>query len=117
MSAPHEEPAPGPLIVRARTLAAQVRPWLALAAVLMVAVLLVPPVSGYARQYAWFQAVQFAVFAVAAPALLALGMPRRFRQRTAPARWPPARRAITRLVMFIVMVIIWRLPAVLDALA
>ncbi|MGH3398356.1 MAG: cytochrome c oxidase assembly protein [Streptosporangiaceae bacterium] len=117
MTAPHPAHDPGRLIVRARALAAPARPWLALVAVIVVAVLLVPPAAGYARQYAWFQAVQFAVFAVAAPALLVLGIPSRFRPRTALTDWPPARRAIARLAVFIVLVIAWRLPGALDALA
>ncbi|MGH3406336.1 MAG: cytochrome c oxidase assembly protein, partial [Streptosporangiaceae bacterium] len=117
MTALHPEHDPGRLIVRARALAAPVRLWLALASVIVVVALLVPPAAGYARQYAWFQAVQFAVFAVAAPALLVLGLPGRFRPRTALAGWPPARRAITRLAVFIVLVIAWRLPGTLDALA
>jgi len=101
-----------------RPLAASVRPWLALGAVALMAGLLVPPAAVYARQYAWFQAVQFLAFAVAAPALLVLGMPSRFRQQAWPAAgWPPARRAITRLAAFIVLVIAWRLPGTLNALA
>jgi cytochrome c oxidase assembly factor CtaG len=94
------------------------RPWLAPVAVAGLVGLLVPPAASYARQYAWFQAVQFAVFAVAAPALLVLGLPSRFRpQARTSAGWPPARRAIARLVVFIAAVIAWRLPGTLNALA
>jgi cytochrome c oxidase assembly factor CtaG len=117
MTTPHADHAPGWPILRARALTAAVRPWLAAVAVVVVAVLLVPPAAGYARQYAWFQAVQFAVFAVAAPALLVVGLPSRLRQRMALAGWPPARRAITWLAAFIVLVVAWRLPGTLDALA
>jgi len=117
MTAPQRERESAPLICRARALAATVRPWLALAAAAGVVVLLVPPAVGYARQYAWFQAVQFVAFAVAAPALVVLGMPGRFRQRTTAGAWPAARRAIARLAVFIAAVIAWRLPATLDTLA
>ncbi len=117
MIAPHPEQDPGRQMARVRALAVPVRPWLALAAVVAVAGLLVPPVSDYARQYAWFQAVQFVVFAVAAPALLVLGLPGRARRRPAPAAWQPARRACVRVAVFIVVVVAWRLPGALDALA
>lgn len=117
MTPPHPEQDPGQPIPRARVLAAPVRPWLAVAAVVLGTGLLVPPAAGYARQYAWLQAVQFVVFAVAAPALLVLGMPRRSRPRAAPRAWPAARRAIARLAVFIVLVIAWRLPGALDTLA
>ncbi len=93
------------------------RPWLALVAAAGVAGLLAPPAASYARQYAWFQAVQFVVFAVAAPALLVLGIPGRFRQRSPVKGWSPASRAITRLAVFIAAVIAWRLPAALNMLA
>lgn len=117
MTAPDQHHGPGRLTAQARTLAAAARPWLAVVAAFGVAGLLAPPAASYARQYAWFQAAQFTVFAVAAPALLALGLPSRFRQRAAPASWPPGRRACTRLAVFIAAVIAWRLPGSLDALA
>jgi len=118
MTAPQPGPGPGRLGHRPRALAGSARPWLALAAVLLVGGLLVPPAASYARQYAWFQAVQFAAFAVAAPALLVLGLPTRLwpPARTAAGR-PPARRAITRLAVFIAAVIAWRLPGAISALA
>lgn len=117
MSAFHPQRDAGRLTAWARALAAPGRPWLALAAAVGVTGLLVPPAAGFARQYAWVQAVQFTVFAVAAPALLAPGIPRRFRRRAAPGAWPPTRRAISRLSVFIALVISWRLPGSLDTLA
>ncbi len=67
--------------------------------------------------------LQFAIFAVLTPGLLGLGMPSRAarrRRRTgedAGMRLPPARVAAWRLLPFIGLVITWRRPAVLDALA
>lgn len=117
MTAPDQHHGPGRLTAQARTLAAAARPCLAVVAAAGVAGLLAPPAASYARQYAWFQAVQFAVFAVAAPALLVLGLPSRSRRPPPVKGWPPASRAITRLTLFIVAVIAWRLPAALNMLA
>jgi hypothetical protein len=80
-------------------------------------------VATYARQYAFVQALQFAIFAVLAPALLALGLPlrppgpRRLKVDHPDTALPPGGVAAWRLVPFMALVIIWRLPAVLDALA
>jgi hypothetical protein len=57
---------------------ARVRPWLAVAAVVLIAGMLLPPLGSYAREYKFVESLQFAVFAVAAPALLMLGAPWRF---------------------------------------
>lgn len=82
-----------------------------------------PPVATYARQYAFVQALQFAVFAVVTPALLALGIspnavgPQGPDDEPNRARLSAAQVAGSRLVPFMFVVIIWRLPAVLDALA
>jgi hypothetical protein len=82
-----------------------------------------PPAAAYAREYAFAQALQFAVFAVLTPALVSLAVPPRW---VAPRRLtgehagggpPPDRTAAWRLVPFMALVIIWRLPAVLEALA
>ena len=82
--------------------------------------LLLPPAAGYARQYAFAQALQFVIFAVAGPALLVLGIPQPVRS---PGRPPgrggrprrPAARATMALTAFIAAAITWRLPATVNA--
>ena len=95
---------------------------LAAMAVVLALVAVLPPAATYTRQYAVVQALQFAIFAVLAPALLGLGMPpraapQRPNGKHADTRLSPAREATWRLVPFMALVITWRLPAVLDALA
>ncbi len=93
-----------------------------IAAGILITSMLLPPVAAYARQYAYAQALQFLIFAVAGPALLVLGTPWRSRP---PAWWPgrggrprgPGGRAAIRLVAFIALVISWRLPFTVNALA
>jgi Cytochrome c oxidase caa3 assembly factor (Caa3_CtaG) len=108
-------------VTRARSLAPSVRPWLAGAASVLAVVTVLPPVATWARQYAFAQALQFTVFAVITPALLALGMPLRGRRRGraehAGATMSPVRVAAGRLVPFIAVAITWRLPPLLEALA
>jgi Cytochrome c oxidase caa3 assembly factor (Caa3_CtaG) len=99
------------------------RPWLTAVAVALALVAVLPPAATYARQYATARALQFAIFAVLTPALLGLGMrpraagPRRLTGGRADMGPPPARAAAWRLLPFMGLVIIWRLPAMLDALA
>ena len=94
----------------------------AIAAGILITSVLLPPVAAYARQYAYAQALQFLIFVVAGPALLVLGIPWRSR----PPAWRPGRggrshrpggRAAIRLVVFIAVVISWRLPVTVNALA
>ena len=93
-----------------------------IAAGILITSMLLPPVAAYARQHAYAQALQFLIFAVAGPALLVLGTPWRSRP---PAWWPgsggrprgPGGRAAIRLVAFIALVISWRLPFTVNALA
>ena len=102
------------------TLLARTRFWLGLAAVILITGVLAPPAAGYARQYAFAQALQFVIFAVAGPGLLVLAI----RSRMRPLRLPgagrpgrPAAQAAIRLAAFIAVVIIWRLPVTVNALA
>jgi Cytochrome c oxidase caa3 assembly factor (Caa3_CtaG) len=104
-----------------------IRGWLVPAGGVLAVAVAVPPVGSYARHYAFVQAAQFVVFAVVVPLLLVAGW-RDFgpgaRIRTL-ARMPWLRRrdgagariAAARLVPFAALVIAWRLPAVLHALA
>jgi cytochrome c oxidase assembly factor CtaG len=96
------------------------RTWLAPAAAAAALVFVVPPVASEARHDAAVQAIQFVIFAVVAPALLVLGWPRlsswqRFAGSVARGR--PEVRALTRLLPFMALVIVWRLPVVLAALS
>jgi cytochrome c oxidase assembly factor CtaG len=104
------------------TLLARARPWPGITALILITSILLPPVAGYARQYALVQALQFVIFVVAGPALLTLGTlwrtraPARQRGSTGLPRRPGTRAAI-RLAAFIALTIAWRLPATLGALA
>jgi hypothetical protein len=113
------------------------REWLAVAGVALALAAILPPVASYARQYAFVQALQFTVFAVAAPALLAVSRPARPTGGGLPGaagllgvagRLPrPAGRRAPRagqadgttaaiwLVPFLALAVGWRLPAALDA--
>ena len=118
------------------------RYWLAAAGVVLVAVCLVPLVATLAHQYVFVESAQFAVFAMAAPALIVLGAPWRFLRLSragvpapalatgAPAEAGPLDRlAASRqqqrsflraagfLVVFMGVCLVWRLPPVVDALA
>ncbi len=97
--------------------------WPAAAAVVLLVAAVLPPVVTYTERYAVAQALQFAVFAILTPALLAVGMPPRVAALRDPtgrhthAKMSPARVAAARLVTFIALVVTWRLPVMLDALA
>jgi cytochrome c oxidase assembly factor CtaG len=113
----------------------RLRPWLTVAGAVATLVMLLPPVGTYAREYAFAQALQFAIFAVAAPALLVIGAPARI---SAASAWPGSiarrvlgrpghrgqpsettviRLAALRLAAFMALVIVWRLPGTTRALA
>jgi len=108
----------------------RLRPLLLLAAVALSLIMALPPMGSYARQDEVAQAFQFVVFAAAAPALLVLGWPDRF---TRASSWVPplvrrllvppglarrpALRAPAALLPSLALVILWRLPVVLAAVA
>jgi cytochrome c oxidase assembly factor CtaG len=106
------------------------RPWLALAGFALAAGVLLPPGGTAARHYAFAQAVQFGVLAVAAPALVVLGAPWRFASALTLARrgnvagqianarshQTKGGRAWLPLVAFIAAALAWRLPVAVDAL-
>jgi len=62
------------------------RSWLAVGAVVLVLICLVPPAGLYARRYVFAESLQFVLFAVAVPALLVLGAPWRTLGLFRPAR-------------------------------
>jgi cytochrome c oxidase assembly factor CtaG len=112
------------------------RPWLTLVAAVLTAILLVPPVGTLARQYVFAEALQFVLFATAVPALLVLGAPWRLLGMGQPGRLRQLRhssrlarllipqpagsgagQAMLALVVFLGVVIGWRLPVSVDALA
>jgi len=69
----------------------RLRPWLAPAGLLAAAAVLLPPAATSARHYVLAEAIQFAVLAVAAPALIVLGAPWRRPARPAPRPGPASR--------------------------
>lgn len=103
----------------------RLRPWLAPAGGILILAALAPPLGGYAQRYEFVQALQFVIFAAAGPALLVLGAPARARwlPSRSPAAGQPAagqpavRRAAAGLLAFIVLVIAWRLPVSVNAVA
>src|ERR1022692_228656 len=125
LNRPHRSPAPRPHRSPApRARLAALRPWLALLAAVLVVGVLLPPAATAAGRYAFAQALQFVVLAVAGPALLVTGAPWRIRpgrrlvDRVAMARSHHRRtaRAWILLACFIALVIGWRLPVVVNTL-
>jgi cytochrome c oxidase assembly factor CtaG len=108
----------------------RLRPLSLLAAVALSLLMALPPIGSYARHDEVAQALQFVVFAAAAPALLVLGWPglpvrasrsvlsvwRWLRVPPALAGWPAARIS-AGLLPSLGLVILWRVPVVLATLA
>src|SRR5258708_19797637 len=106
----------------------RLRPWLALAGAVLAVGVLVPPGGTAASQHVFAQAVQFAVLAIAAPALVVLGAPWRLlagllgkggtnlAHRVAIARSHRRSRArpLIILMTFIVVALARRLPLALN---
>jgi cytochrome c oxidase assembly factor CtaG len=108
--------------------------WLVVAAAVLVLLSLIPPAGIYARRYVFAESLQFTVFATVVPALLVLSapwrllFPRRFCGPRADGGGRAGRTARPRddsgflrgavvLLAFIAVVIAWRLPVTVDALA
>ncbi len=115
---------------------------LVLAVVLLVGAL-VPPLSTVARRVEVLEALQFALLAIGVPALVALGAPWRLlgvaagnagvadregvavlerpgaadRAATARRRHPELTRSVAYLVVDVALVVAWRIPPSVDALA
>ncbi len=108
------------------------RDWFAVAALAVIVVAVTPPLEPDARRYVLAEAIQFAIVALAFPALLALASPiewlARFwderRLAKVSARRDSVRterrglvRLLARVIVFLTAVIIWRLPVSVDALS
>ncbi|MFI5063328.1 MAG: cytochrome c oxidase assembly protein [Streptosporangiales bacterium] len=101
------------------------RRWLAAAALILVVVCLVPPVSTLAGRYVVAETAQFAVFAMIVPALLVLSGLSRLpglaalagRLASSHRRIPSFMRSLAVLAVFGLVAVFWRLPAVVDAVA
>jgi hypothetical protein len=103
------------------------RPALAAAGIALIVACLVPPLSVLARRYLFVESIQFCVFALAAPALVALGAPWRLLPRGAARlapwlagarrRWASFVVTLSYLIAWVVLCVFWRLPSVLDGLA
>jgi cytochrome c oxidase assembly factor CtaG len=107
----------------------RLRPLLLPGTVAFALILVLPPFGSYARRDVVAQALQFVVFAAAAPTLLVLGWPARpagVSRSAPPARHAlriaarltrrPAVRAWVALLPSLALVIVWRVPVVLAAL-
>jgi cytochrome c oxidase assembly factor CtaG len=103
----------------------RLRSWLAPAGAVLAVAVLVPPAGTAATRLVFAQALQFAVLAIVAPALIVLGAPWRLlsfdtglADRVAASRsHRPARgRAWAVLVAYLVAALGWRLPVAVDAL-
>jgi cytochrome c oxidase assembly factor CtaG len=92
--------------------------------VVLVAVVLVPPVAGYARHYDWVEALQFVVLALAAPGLFVAGAPWEWIGLGRPARalagarrrHPERLRAFAVVGLALAFDVAWRTPAAVDRL-
>jgi|SRR6266566_4008550 len=116
------------------------RRWYAVAAAVVVAVFLLPPVGGYARHYVFVESLQFALFAMVVPALVVLAAPWRLARlsrgdatdatyRAAGHGGPADRLAMSRhrhpsfvratgfLAVFTGTSVAWRLPVAVNELA
>lgn len=106
----------------------RLRPWLALIGAVLALAAVIPPAGTAATHYVFAQAVQFAVLAIVAPALIVIGAPWR---RLASACGRPgladqvaARRSHSSgtarswavLAAYLVIALGWRLPTAVNAL-
>lgn len=100
------------------------RRWLAAAALVLAIACLVPPVSSLAGRYVVAETAQFTMFAMVIPALLVLSQLWRLPRLAGPAgrltgsgRPPSFTRSLAFLTAFGLLVVLWRVPATIDAVA
>jgi cytochrome c oxidase assembly factor CtaG len=94
------------------------------AAALLLALVLVPPLATAARRYDWAEALQFIVLALVAPGLFVAGAPwdrvglgRPARALAAARRRHPERlRSVVLVGAALACMVAWRLPAAVDRL-
>ena len=124
--------------MRSPLLSRRARLWYAGVAVLTAVFALIPPLSSQIRHYESFEALQFSIFAIVVPALLAIGAPwwlfglasppgaegaatahRRSLDRLADSRrrHPEFIRALGFLLVDLVVVVGWRMPDTVNAVA
>lgn len=95
---------------------------LSASAVILLVVVLVPPLNGWARAHEWVEAIQFAALGVGVPALLTMGAPwgmiglGSFARRVADCRrrHPEVARSAAFAVAELCGFVGWRTPAAVD---
>ncbi|MGO9558221.1 MAG: cytochrome c oxidase assembly protein [Acidimicrobiales bacterium] len=108
-----------------RTERALARPSLSAAALLCLVIALAPPLSSWSHRYSTWEALQYGLVAVVVPALTVLGAPWRLlglgpaftRLEQRRPLQPGVARATALLVPALVLLAVWRSPALVDRLA
>lgn len=98
----------------------RLRGWLAAVGAAAALAVLLPPVGSLAGHYVFVEALQFAVLAIVAPALIVSGAPwsgpRWRRIATARSHRRGQLPALAILIVFIAVAVFWRLPISVNAL-
>jgi cytochrome c oxidase assembly factor CtaG len=98
---------------------------LSVAAAVLLLAAIAPPFNGWLRRYEWTEALQFAVLAIAVPALLTIGAPwsalglGSFASRLADARrrHPENSRTVAFVIVELFAFVAWRTPAAVNWIA
>ncbi len=104
---------------------ATTRPLFSVAALLCLVIALTPPLSSWSHRYSTWEALQYGLLAVVVPALTVLGAPWRllglgsaFEQLEQRRHLRPGIARVSALVLpALVLLAIWRIPALVDRLA
>ncbi len=116
----------GGVAKRSTHLSPRARRCFAVTAAVVVVVALAPPVSMWAARIEYVEALQFSIFAVVAPAMVVLGAPWGVLRPAPPAlvrladgrrRHPELLRSTGFLVVDLAVVVAWRTPTLVDAVA